>query len=861
LNDRRPTASLPRPLTRETTVPEQPRSVIVYLDVLSDTEVAGWAYDEDAPLRPVTLSLHIDDVFVLDVACDRLRPDVLSSGFPTASVGFSLAIPARYYDDEPHRLTLRIPDGGRVEVMAVSAEGKAWGDFQFPSATVKGQVEGLHDGAFRGWAFRHDRITDRKLGGVQILVTSDGRPLGQVVANLLRADVAETHGCDKLCGFLFTPPPSGAGGKPVALRFNAIPGGAELRNSPYLVDLPEPDSYRKLRQLQASADQMLAQLSAMSAQIADLLPRERYSLQTYDRWAQAYQHSLAMAELPPVAAGRKGQEPPLVSLICAAWPAGPPTGGDHRTSPATRRSDVVAAVESVSAQTYAKWELIIIGDGSPDLADCIADLAGRDPRIRSVSGEANGGFAAATNVALKSAKGRYIGFLGLDTVLARPALAIMVEAALRTGARALYCDEDSIDVAGTYSDVRLKPDWNYRLLLAQNYVGQVLLVERSLLKKAGPLRNGYAGAELHDLLLRLAEITPPNEIHHVSEILCHARKSQSAVSDAVPATDAAGARAVSDHLARRGLQADIASPRGDGCYEITWTLAREPQVSIIIPYREHVGMTRACVDAIRRSTDYRAYEIVLMDNGSESDEAVAFAAEMDGRESTRIVRVDESFNFARLNNLGVAATQGDFLLFMNNDVFVADPRWLSRMVGEALADPLVAIIGNKLLYPNGLVQHAGLVLGVAGIAEHAHRGLAADDPGYMARAVCAQDVSAVTAACMLCRRDAFVQVGGFDETDLAVSLNDVDVCLKVAAAGYRIVWTPASVAEHRESQSRGSDFEPEHQRRFLGETRVMEARWGEALRNDRFYHRHFSRTGGLFVELGDPEVSSATTAT
>jgi GT2 family glycosyltransferase len=829
--------------------------VIVYLDLLSGVEVAGWAYDQDDPLRPVTLSLHIDDGFVQDLPCDGIRPDVLSTGFPTARVGFSAAIPARYCDDQPHLLELRSPDGARVIDPAV--QGKASREFRFPATIVSGLVEGVFDGAFRGWAFRHDRISDRKHGGVQILVTGDGRPLGQVVANQLRADVAKAHGCDPMCGFQFVAPSGGLVGRPVELRFNAIPGGAELRNSPYLADLPEPESHRKLRHLQASADQMLVQISALRAQIADLLPRERFSLQTYDRWAQAHQTSLTAALVSPVAAARNGREPPLISLISTAWPS----------HPTARISDVVAAVQSVIAQSYAKWELIIVGDGSTGLGDCIADLAGCDSRIRPLSTEPAGGIGAAVDAALNSAKGRYIGLLGLDTRLARPALAFMVEAALRTGARALYCDEDCIDDNGMFSDARLKPDWNYRLLLAQNYIGQMLLVERSLLKKAGPLRSGDDGAAYHDLLLRLAEITPADGVHHVPEILCHTRKPQPAVAEtasgspavAVTLRDAAtaGVRAVSDHLARQGLRAEVAAPRGDGCYDIEWSPEREPTVSIIIPYRDHIGMTQACVEAIRRSTGYRAYEIVLMDNGSISDAARAFAAAMNGQARTRIVRVDESFNFARLNNLGAAATQGTFLLFMNNDVFVSDPRWLARLVGEAMADKRVAIVGNKLLYPNGRVQHAGLVLGVAGIAEHAHRGLPADHPGYMARAICAQDVSAVTAACMLCRRKAFVQVGGFDETSLPVSLNDVDLCLKVAAAGYRIVWTPASVAEHRESQTRGSDFEPDHQRRFLAETAVMQTRWGEALRNDRFYHRHFSRTGGLFADLGDPEGSEA----
>jgi len=845
-----------RASSRETNVQVQPRSVIVFLDVLSDQEVAGWACDEGSPLQPVTLSLHIDDAFIQDFPCDGVRQDVLDGGFPTGSVGFSVVIPSRYCNDQTHVLELRSPHGAPVAVIDASGRGRAVREFRFPSTSVFGVVEGLHNGAITGWAFRHDRITDRRHGGLQVLVTCDGHPVGQVVANLFRPDVAEAAACDPNCGFQFVAPADSVG-KPVELRFNVIPGGVELQNSPYVAEFPEPEDHRKLRQLQASADHILAQLATLRAQIDDLLPRERFSLQTYDRWARAYQRSLAAAALPPLPTARKGREPPLVTVICAARQhdcssPGPLTG-------CARTSDVVAAVQSVVVQTYAKWELVLVGDGSPDVAECIADLAGRDPRIRAVHSDPNGGTVAGLNAALKSAKGRYVAFFGQDELMAPPALALMVEAALRTGAKLLYCDEDGIDDTGTFSDVRLKPDWNYRLLLAQDYVGSILFVERGHLRTAGPLRSDLDGAERHDLVLRLAEIAQPNDVHHVPEILCHRRKpAASAVNSrsAIPA----GVHAVSDHLQRKGLKADVRSPRGDGCYEIQWTLAQEPKVSVIIPYREHIGMTRVCLDALRRVTDYRNYEIVLMDNWSVSGEAKAFAAEMDGQDGTRVVRVEERFNFARLNNLGAAATQGKFLLFMNNDVVVTQPQWLAQMVGEALADPLVAIVGNKLIYPNGLVQHGGLVLGVAGIAEHAHRGLPADHPGYMARAVCAQDLSAVTAACMLCRRDAFMRVAGFDESELPVSLNDVDLCLKIAAAGYRIVWTPASVAEHRESLSRGSDFQPDHQLRFFHETRVMQARWGEMLKHDRCYNRHFSRTGGIFVDLDDPEVSFATTS-
>jgi GT2 family glycosyltransferase len=266
-------------------------------------------------------------------------------------------------------------------------------------------------------------------------------------------------------------------------------------------------------------------------------------------------------------------------------------------------------------------------------------------------------------------------------------------------------------------------------------------------------------------------------------------------------------------------------------------------------------MTRACLEALWANTDYANYQIVLIDNWSTSDEALDFAAEMKRRDGVSVMRIEEAFNYSRLNNLAVASSSGELLLFLNNDVFVSDPAWLRVMVGEMLADPLVGIVGNKLLYPSGLVQHGGVILGVGGVADHAHKGLTEDDAGYVARAISAQDMSAVTAACMLCRRSVFDAVGGFDEQDLQVAFNDVDLCLKVGAAGYRVIWTPGSVAEHRESLSRGDDMRPDQQSRFFHENETMKTRWKGVLSGDRFYHRAFSRQSGIFTDLGSAAVA------
>ncbi len=384
------------------------------------------------------------------------------------------------------------------------------------------------------------------------------------------------------------------------------------------------------------------------------------------------------------------------------------------------------------------------------------------------------------------------------------------------------------------------------------------MVERAQLDRIGPFRSEYDGSQDHDIIIRLSEVIPHDRILHVPEVLYHWRKtptSTAASGKSKTYAVAAGIRAIQDHLDRKGLTGRVHSPRQITCFEIDWTIAREPAITIIIPYREHVATTRACLEALWANTDYANHQILLIDNWSVSDEALAFAAEMRGRDGVSVLRIEEPFNYSRLNNLAVADSLSELLLFMNNDVFVSDPGWLRAMVGEMLADPLVGIVGNKLLYPSGKVQHGGVILGVGGVADHAHKGRMADDAGYFGRAISAQDMSAVTAACMLCRRTVFDAVGGFDEKDLQVAFNDVDLCLKVGAAGYRVIWTPSSMAEHRESHSRGDDMRPDRQVRFFHEIETLKARWAEALSRDRFYHRAFSRQSGIFTDLGTASVA------
>ena len=430
-----------------------------------------------------------------------------------------------------------------------------------------------------------------------------------------------------------------------------------------------------------------------------------------------------------------------------------------------------------------------------------------------------------------------------------------------TGARLLYSDEDKIDQAGYFLEPNLKPDWNYRYVLGCNYVCHLLFVHAATLAKVGPLRAEYDGAQDHDLILRLAEEVPAREIHHVPEVLYHWRKTPNStavdVSKKGYAIDA-GVRAVGDHLKRRGVKAKVSSIRGLTLYGVEWLDRTQPSVTIIIPFKDQIGITQRCLDALLANTAYKNFDIVLVDNWSVTMEAQGFIKRARRISRVRVMTIEEEFNYSRLNNLAAAESRADYLFFMNNDVFVSDPSWLSTIVGEARLSEDIAVVGGKFLYPNSTIQHAGVVVGPDGIAAHVHRGAPDTDYGYIGRAMLSHEISAVTAAGMLIRASVFREVGGFDEVDLRVAYNDVDLCLRVREAGYRIVWCAEFVAAHHESLSRGSDDPPEHEARFFRETQVMLQRWGgkPCFAHDPFYSRFFTVDRQPFFDLVDPALDA-----
>ena len=820
------------------------RKLLCFLDRTGEAEIGGWAVDFDQPGESLKMRVVIDDAIEGVISCDLHRDDSKLVNLANSRIGFSYSIPERFWDGVRHRVRFATLDGALLPIS--SRAGGAVQEYSFvleKPVRLMAVVDGMVDGLIQGWALRVDDQAGSKLGGVRVLVTHEGQPIAELLADQFRGDVAEAVGGDAACGFAFAPPPELRRRERVTLKFFALPEREELIGSPLEISFPGDSAREKIEQLIRRTDELFSFAYHLKRELKAAIPRERFLLADYQRWAlEARPLALPRARARYGAADVSGR---LVSVICPVYRPGV--------------GDFLAAMDSVRAQTHENWELLLIDDAGGDatLTAVMKDLAALDGRIKLLPRKKNGGIARATNDGLKAAKGDFVAFFDHDDLLEPGALEIMLLAQAASGAKLLYSDEDKVERGGTFSEPHFKPDFNHRFLLDINYICHLVMVEAGLLRAAGGLDPALDGAQDHDLLLRLTEMLEPGQIHHVSEILYHWRKTANSTAaagpGAKPKAGVAGAAAVAAHLQRRGLPAKVA-PRGNlTCYKVDWKFAaaqvKKARVSILIPYRDHVDMTLECVEAIRAYTKGVDYEIILLDNWSTTLEAAHFAARQANIEGTRVLRIAEPFNYSRINNIGVGEARHEFLLFMNNDVFVNEAGWLRRMLDEALADESVAAVGAKLLYPDATVQHAGVVLGVGGVADHAFRGIGGAAPGYMAHAIAAQEVSAVTAACMLVRRKAFEAVGGFDERELSVAFNDVDLCVKLRQAGLKIIFMPDAVAEHRESVSRGDDFNHAKLARFMFENEVMRQRYEKLLPKDPFYNLNFSRDGGVYREL------------
>lgn len=506
---------------------------------------------------------------------------------------------------------------------------------------------------------------------------------------------------------------------------------------------------------------------------------------------------------------------------------------------------------SVRAQSYANWELCIADDCSTDtrVAEILRTFQVEEPdRVKLTFRDTNSGIAATSNEALMLATGDYVALLDHDDRLYPNALAEVVRAInlrLKGGhARPdiLYSDERVIGENGELTDdAFFKPDWSPLLHLSVNYTTHLTVYRRGILDRLGGFRLGYDGAQDHDLMLRATELA--GDVVHIPHVLYQWRAHRGSTAqslDAKPLASQAGVRAVTDACARRGTPATVQFETRTGHYRVQYEITDPaPLVSIVIPTHDSAEVLRSCVESIRSKTTYPRYELILVDNRSTQSAAVDYLQHLE-QEGVRVLRDDRYFNFARLCNQGVAAAKGEIVVLLNNDTTVVSPGWLEAMASLVQLES-VGAVGAKLLYPDGKVQHAGVVGLADVIAGHAGKGRPSDDPMYIHMVSTVHEVLAVTAACLMIRKEVFDEAGGLDEYWVPNAYGDVDACLRLRDLGYSNIYTPYAVLIHHESKTRGKNLE-------AFERIYMRRRWGAQLLNDPYLNPNLSRSEGYDLD-------------
>ena len=504
-------------------------------------------------------------------------------------------------------------------------------------------------------------------------------------------------------------------------------------------------------------------------------------------------------------------------------------------------------IESVRRQSYENWQLCL-ADGSPDdkAKEFFEKHYGREKRIVYQKLKENGGISANTNAAAELAKGEYLMFCDHDDTLEPDALYEIVKAINDTDADVVYTDEDKVSMDGRhYFDPNFKPDFNLFRLRENNYICHIFVVRKSLTDETGMLRSEFDGAQDFDFILRCCE--KAKKITHIPKVLYHWRCHMDSTA-ADPSSKAyayeAGRKAIREHYQRMGIDAKVDMTERPGWYRSHIKVQGNPMVSIVIPNKDHTDDLELCLFSMSRKSTYRNYEVLIVENNSEKEETFEYYKKLPERyPKVRVLTWEKEFNYSAINNFAAEEAQGEYLLFLNNDVEILTPDWIEEMLQNCQQEN-VAAVGAKLYYPDDTIQHAGVVLGLGGIAGHIMCRASREDPGYFGRMISVQEISAVTAACMMVKKSEFDSVKGFDET-FQVAFNDIDLCMKFRAAGKKIVFTPYAELYHYESKSRGLEDTPEKQFRFDKEVKRFQEKWAQQLEmGDPYYSPNLSVTEG-----------------
>lgn len=503
-------------------------------------------------------------------------------------------------------------------------------------------------------------------------------------------------------------------------------------------------------------------------------------------------------------------------------------------------------IQSVINQTYPYW-MLCMADGSDEdhsyVGQVVAEYAGKDDRILYYKLPSNRGISGNTNACLDMATGDYIALFDHDDLFHPAALYEVTRAICDTGADFVYTDESSFRLSPKDAfNHHFKPDFAPDNLCANNYICHFTAFERSLLDEVGGFEPECDGSQDHDMFLRLTE--KAKRVAHIPEVLYYWRAhpgSAAADSGVKPYTIDAGVRAVERRLERLGLEGSV-EPVAAGLtiYRVKYAIKGSPLVSILIPNSNHVEMLRNCIDSILAKTSWQNYEIVILENNSTSEELFEYYEKIQrDHDNVRVIEWPSQFNYSAINNFGVRNCDGDYLLLLNNDTEVISPDWIQELLMFAQRDD-VGAAGAKLYYADGTIQHAGVGIGLLKLAGHFFRNVDRASLGYMGRLIYAQNVSAVTGACMMVRRSVWEQVGGLDES-FPVDFNDIDFCLRIRKAGYLIVWTPYAELYHLESKTRKSGSDYSHSQEFLATVWRFQHRWRDELAHgDPYFNPNFS---------------------
>ncbi len=726
-----------------------------------------------------------------------------------------------------------------------------------PQFNVQHSVIGVIDAAsafeVRGWAVD---LCDKSVP-VTLEFYADAAFIGAVRCDQPRPDVADVVGGDGNVGFTFRISSAHRAGFANGCCLTAIDGLLRRPIAAGVMVYGDPTrQWDGIAQVRHEVVQLRETLSRIEAQLPQLNRMASLPLEVYgEYWERFYRPTpdiLAQERASSAAFAYR----PLISVVTPAFKS------------EARLLD--KAIQSVVRQTYPVWELIISDDASPDDSE-LALLRRRyadEARIRWLRAESRGGIAENTNRAIASAQGDYLAFLDHDDELTPDALHRTVAALQERRYGLVYSDEDRIeeDEFGhcLHHTPHFKPDFDPDLLLAMNYICHLVVVERSLFDELGGLRRDFDGAQDHDLLLRLAARLKPDRILHIPRVLYHWRVTPGSVSR-TPQSEEFLRRtivaAVDAHLRERGQDA-VVEPHSDPVGQarlfanrVRWRLpATAPKVSIIVPTRDRLDLLEPCVESILQAAPAYPGELELMvvDNDSTESGTLAYFERIGANPAVRLMRHGGAFNWSAINNAAAREATGEILIFLNNDTLVLTRDWCTELVAHALR-PEVGAVGARLLYKDGTIQHAGVLIGVEGVAGHEAIGEAPADGGYFGRSHLLRSAAAVTGACLATRRSLFMEMGGgFDELQLKVAFNDVDFCMRIREAGYRIVYTPFAVLYHFESKSRGRELTQTQQARHRSEALAFRARWGERVAADPYYNPHFERFARPFERLRPP---------